>query len=209
MIKVLIAEEKPMVCEGIKHLIEKDSMITVIGFAGDSYETVRLCHTLNPDIVLMNITSSDCNSIKCINLIKEETDTIKFLVLADPKNNKIISQALLIGADSYIPNDSKPEELIFAIRSSFNGLVTIHRDFFKVILSQYSSQNANGYNVALNEKEKKIIEYLALGRSNKEIARDMHLSAGRVRNIISDILSKLYLKNRTQLALFAVKNHLF
>ncbi|MCX7708591.1 MAG: response regulator transcription factor [Clostridia bacterium] len=214
MIKVVIADDQVILRESLKFIVEQDPEIEVVGCAGNGREALKQCDQLIPNIVLMDIMMPGCDGVEGTRLIKEKYSSIKVLILTTFNDDENISKALKNGADGYILKDIKPEELILAIKSVARGLGIIHKNAMSSVVKQFNSNQETGtqkdlnINVELTEREIGIIKLIVDGNNNKEIASELFLTEGSVKNIITGILAKLKLKDRTQLAVFAVKNNL-
>jgi DNA-binding NarL/FixJ family response regulator len=228
MIKVIIIDDQDIVVEGIKAILEADPDIQVVGSTNNSKEAVQLCEKFSPDLVLMDLMPLS-DGIEGTRLIKASFPEIKVLVLTTFSDEHNILKAIENGANGYILKDIKPEELRYTVKNMVRGLSVIHQNVFQTLLKQVAvadntatqagnggsngSNGGNGGNGATNsfkltEQELAVIQLIVFGKSNREIAAEIHLSEGRIRNIITSILEKLQLKDRTQLAVFAVKNKL-
>lgn len=216
MIKVVIADDQILIREGIKYIVEQDKDICVIGMAGNGFEVLDMCKTHKPDLILMDIMMPGCNGVMATKLIKEKYESIKIIVLTTFHDKVNVQKSLKYGADGFILKEVKPEDLIMAIKCTLNGLRIVHQSVFnsamKLILndSEEAAKEDETNNVwkVLNEREIEIIRMVVFGKTNKDIASHISLSEGRVKNIITDILKKLGLSDRTQLAIYAVKNKL-
>lgn len=215
MIKVIIADDQPVIREGIKFIIEQDVEIEVAGCCGNGREAFELCEKLSPNMVLMDIVMPICNGVEGTRLIKEKFSTIKVLVLTTFNDEGNIAEALKNGADGYVLKDIESDELILTIKSIAKGLRVMHENVFGVMVRQLSNTEESPeikekppLEVNLTERELEIVRLIVYGKNNKEIASNLYLSEGSVRNLISAILAKLNLKDRTQAAVFAVKNNL-
>ena len=211
MIKVLLVEDQEVIREGIKKLIENDSEITVVGLAGDGRTALKLCKNYQPDVVLMDIVMPECDGIEATSLIKSKYPHIKILILTSFCDDGNTREALKNGADGYISKDINPEALKNAIKNIHSGLTVMDKSLFistfkKDIFNKEELLASNSIKkIFLTEKERQIIKLIVYGKSNKEIAKEIELSEGRVRNIISEILTKFEVKDRTQLAVIAIK----
>lgn len=216
--KVVIAEDEEVVREGIKFLIQQDKEIKVIGTASNGIEAFSLCKKMHPDIVLMDLGMPECDGVEGTELIKSEFPDIKILVLSSFSDNKEVCKALKNGADGYVHKDIKPEELINMIKSVVSGIKIVHPNVFfktmgdlngsKEVIPDRKMRGKDDGSVNLTEREKNVIQLIVKGKSNKEISDALFISEGRVKNIITKVLEKLELKDRTQLAVYAVKNKL-
>lgn len=213
MIRVVIVEDQSIIQEGLKLLIETDPDIEVVGFADNGRRAFEQCEKLSPDLVLMDIVMPEYDGIEGTRLIKEKYPLIKVLVLTTFNEVGKISKAFEYGADGYILKEIKKEELILAIKSVAKELRVVHKDAYSALVRPNQFQNVtiiekSRLNVNLTEREIEIIRLIVDGKDNGEIAKTLCLSEGTTRNVISRILKKLELKDRIQLAVFAVKNDL-
>jgi DNA-binding NarL/FixJ family response regulator len=214
MIRVVIADDQVILRDSLKFIIEQDSEINVLGCVGNGREAHELCGRQQTDLVLMDIIMPVCDGIEGTRLIKSSYGNVKVLILTTFNDEENIANALKNGADGYVLKDVRPEELILAIKSVASGLGIIHRDAFNTVVKQFSTSSENNavkacsVQVDLTEREKDIIRLIVDGKDNKEIASTLFIAEGSVKNVITGILSKLKLKDRTQLAVFAIKNNL-
>ncbi|MCX8129039.1 MAG: response regulator transcription factor [Clostridia bacterium] len=214
MINVVIADDQEVIREGIKLIIEQDPDIRVVGCAADGREAFELCNRLNPDLVLMDIIMPGCDGVEGTRLIKSGYSSIKVVILTTFSDMDKISKALKNGADGYVLKDITPGDLKQLIKSTVNGLNVMHQNVFNALIRQFSDNDGeenvsteNKENV-LTDREKDVVRLIIFGKNNREIASNIHLSEGRIKNIITGILYKLQLKDRTQLAVYAIKNKL-
>jgi DNA-binding NarL/FixJ family response regulator len=214
MIKVLIADDQNLLANSLKSIIEQDQEIIVVGCAGDGMEALKLCDSLSPDIVLMDIKMPRCDGVNGTKLIKSKYGQIKVLILTMLEDEQNISQALENGADGYVLKDVTPDELIQAIKNVYQGFGIISNKVFQVVRSQLTANKEaapsllQGTGLNLSDDETKLIRLIAEGKSNKQIAAEIFLSEGRVKNIITELLGKLNVRNRYELLSLAYKNNL-
>lgn len=215
MIKVLIVEDQKIVRECLRDTINKDNDLKVIGCSENGKEALKVCEREIPDVVLMDIGMPVCNGIECTKLLKAKYSNIKIIILTIFEDDLNVLNALNNGADGYVLKDISPEELILTIKSVVAGLSIMNKNAFDSVLNQANlktpsppllSNSLAGVN--LTERELTAIRLIVNGKDYKEMASILHLSEGSVRNLISDILQKLDLKDRVQLAVYAVKNDL-
>ncbi len=214
MIRVLIADDEAIISAGIQLILEQDNEIEVVARVENGKAAFELCRGGQVDLVLMDINMPLCDGVEGTKLIKAFNKSIKVLILTTFYNEDLILPAFSNGADGYILKGIKPEEFVSTIKGVVNGLKVIHQSVFDTVLKYLSPEVKNQfikdlpYNVNLNDTELKIIQLIVQGKTNAQIASNIYLSEGRVRNIITVILSKLCLTDRTQLAVYAVKNGL-
>ncbi|MCX7920822.1 MAG: response regulator transcription factor [Clostridia bacterium] len=215
MIRVLIVDDSAILRNALKTIVEQDKEIKVVGLASNGKEAVSICESISPDIVLMDIRMPLLNGVEGTKIIKSKNNAIKVLILTTFDDHEYISEAINSGADGYVLKDIRDEDLITAIKSTINGFSILQHSVFKSLKINQSVQNEkrNKYEIIneeynLTSREQEIIKLIVDGCSNKEIASCLNIAEGTVRNIISNILLKLDLSDRTQLAVFAIKSNL-
>ncbi|ABR36932.1 response regulator [Clostridium beijerinckii] len=217
MTRVIIAEDQKLLRESFKNIIENNSDIKVVACATNGNEAYDLCKEYMPDVVLMDLSMPICNGTEATKLIKAELPSVKVLVLTASNDKSDVTDAISNGADGYILKDISTEELILSIKSISLGLGIITKDILSPMILNLRKENKkakkkiidiNGINISLTERELKIVSMIVDGKDNKEIASSLFIAEGTVKNIITEIISKLSLRDRTQLAVYAVKNGL-
>lgn len=215
MIKVLIVDDERLLRESLKNIIEHDAEIDVAGCAENGCEALRMCDELLPDLVLMDIKMPVCDGVEGTKLIKARYSNIKVIILTTFDDDENVTRALENGADGYILKDVTPEELILIIKNAVKGFTIISNKTYGTVAKQFNknsepvkTEGRSGKGVILNDTELYILRLIAEGKNNKEIASIVFLSEGRVKNIISEMFSKLKLKDRYQLLSYAYKNNL-
>ncbi len=217
MTRVIIAEDQKLLRESFKNIIENNSDIKVVACATNGNEAYDLCKEYMPDVVLMDLSMPICNGTEATKLIKDELPSVKVLVLTASNDKSDVTDAISNGADGYILKDISTEELILSIKSTSLGLGIITKDILSPMILNLRKENKkakkrtidiNGINISLTERELKIVSMIVDGKDNKEIASSLFIAEGTVKNIITEIISKLSLRDRTQLAVYAVKNGL-
>ena len=215
MIKVLVVDDVAILRNSIKFMLEVSEEIEVVGTASNGREAFEKCSELMPDIVLMDLKMPDFDGVEGTELIKEKYPQIKVMILTTFKEEEDIQAAIGSGADGYVLKDIEPDELAAAIKNTYKGFYTVHKNVFESITKNKKSQTEIKSMQGLNDKNGKpllslqdieIIKHLVNGKSYKEISKEMFISEGHIRNQISKILRKLDLTDRMQLSLFAVKN---
>ncbi|MBR3645821.1 MAG: response regulator transcription factor [Lachnospiraceae bacterium] len=214
MIKVLIADDIKILRQGLKAILEQDEEIEVVALAENGKQAFDMANIYKPDVVLMDMRMPDYDGAYGITAIKDKCPQVKALVLTTFDDKETIDKAIKSGADGYILKEMEDEKIIAGIKSVYNGINVFGESVYKVMLSGYDKGTKRNLGTEdertanLTEREFEVIRLVAQGYDNKEIAAELFLSDGTVRNIISKVLEKMQLKDRTQLAVYAVKNGL-
>lgn len=214
MIKVIIADDLGILRQGIKAVLEQDPEIEVIAEASDGAEAFRLSDELHPDVVLMDMRMPGMDGDKGTRMIKEKYPEIKVLVLTTFDDDQTVSAAISSGADGYILKEMENNKIIQSVKAVYSGINVLGPNVFSGLQKKITapvSEPADEYNEetgVLTQRERDIIILIADGMDNKMIASTLFLAEGTVRNNISRMLDKLGLKDRTQLAVYAVKNNI-
>jgi DNA-binding NarL/FixJ family response regulator len=209
MIRILLAEDQKMVRQGLKMMIETDPELRVTGEAANGTETVALCERQAFDIVLMDIRMPEMDGLEAARKILSRWPERKVLILTTFNDDEYALEALKIGASGYMLKDADPEMLIRSIRSCLSGGLPLEEQVAaKVMPRLLRNSDSEPADPSLTPRELDIIRKIGEGRSNREIAEELALSVGTVKNHISQILDKLDLRDRTQLAIYAIRHRL-
>lgn len=209
MIRVLIVEDQSIVRQGLKMIVEQDSEIKVVGEAENGLEALKVLESVGVDVALMDIRMPIMNGIEATHKIRERWPHVKILILTTFNEEDYALQALKEGVNGFLLKTSDGPKLIGAIKSCFEGGMAIHEQVAaKVMPRLLDNTNEVRIQLDLTPRELEILKRVGQGHTNKEIANDLYLSIGTVKNHLTQILHKLDLRDRTQLAIFAVKNDL-
>lgn len=212
--KVLIADDIRILRQGLKAVLEQDRDIEVVALAENGKEAFEQCKVYQPDVVLMDMRMPDYDGAYGIRAIKEHLPEVKVLVLTTFDDEETIDKALSSGADGYILKEMEDDKVIASVKSVYAGMSIFGDGVYRVMRNRMEqSSGSKTIPVAEDEqhftdRERDIIKLVAQGYDNKEIATELFLAEGTVRNNISRVLEKLALKDRTQLAVYAVKHGL-
>ncbi|HRU96974.1 MAG TPA: response regulator transcription factor [Ruminococcus sp.] len=207
MINVIIADDIPILRSGLKAVLSQDSGIHVIGEASNGKEAYELCIRLHPDVVLMDMRMPEYDGGYGIRKIKDNFEDIKVLVLTTFDDKETVDKTVSSGADGYILKEMDNEKIINSIKAVAGGINVFCDNIFRSIKQDVVVQQPPK-NFDLTERETDLLRLICEGCDNKEIASKLFLAEGTVRNGISRLLDKLNLKDRTQLAVFAIKNNI-
>jgi len=216
MIKILIAEDQEIIWQSLEIILGSKPDMKVVGVAEDGEKVVRLAKKLIPDIILMDIRMPEIDGVKCIKIIKKVLPQIKIIVLTTFDDDEYVFNALKYGASGYLLKGLSSTELVGAIRTVFNGGALINPSIAVKVVEFFHETTNVEYKIKvdklefnnLSKNELKIMQLIGRGMTNKEIAAQINFSEGTVRNYISNILSKLSLRDRTQIAIFAIQSRL-
>ena len=207
MIKVIIADDVQILRSGLKAVLSQDSDIKVVGEASNGKEAYELCIRFHPDVVLMDMRMPDHDGGYGTRKIKDNFSDIKVLVLTTFDDKETVNKAISSGADGYILKEMDNDKIINSIKAVAGGINVFCDNVFRSIKKDVVVQQ-DAKNFGLTERETEFIRLICDGCDNKEIAAKLFLAEGTVRNGISRLLEKLELKDRTQLAVFAIKNNI-
>ncbi len=209
MWRVLLVEDQLIVRQGLKMILEQDENIKVTHEASNGKEAVEIVRTSSIDIIMMDIRMPEMNGIEATQIIRKEFPHIKILMLTTFNDEEYAYEALKEGASAFLLKTAAPEKLIEAVHSAMKGGLTLHDEVAaKVMPRLLERAEKPTIDVELTERELMITKLVGEGKTNKEIAAELYLSVGTVKNHISTILQKVGLRDRTQLAIYAVKHKL-
>jgi len=213
MIKVLIADDQELIRQSLQIVLSTQEGIQVTDSAANGREVIRSVRLIRPDVILMDIRMPEMDGVQCTQIIKENYPDIRVIILTTFDDDEYVYSALKYGASGYLLKGISMNELVDAIHKVYNGSAMINPDVAEKMI-RFFSRIAQGNTVIqvdnrlcddLNRTEWKVIRQIGRGLSNKEIAAELFLSEGTVRNCLSSVLSKLQLRDRTQLAIWAVQ----
>jgi len=210
-IKVLIVDDHQVVRQGLRTFLELHDDIVVVGEAGDGLVAVELAARLNPDVILMDLVMPGLDGIAATSQIKALGLNARVIALTSFAEDNKVFPAIQAGASSYLLKDVTPEALVDAIQAAHHGEARLHPEIVQKLM-QHAARPAEAAGAALpgnlTEREVDVIRLVARGQSNREIAQALVISEKTAKAHISNILGKLGLEDRTQLAIYALKHGL-
>jgi DNA-binding NarL/FixJ family response regulator len=202
MIRVLLVDDHPVVRQGLRTFLDLQEDITVVGEAADGRSGVDSAEELRPDVVLLDLRMPGSDGLEALHGLRERGNPARVLVITSFTEPAAVLPAVRAGAAGYVYKDIDPPALAAAIRSVHAGHVLLHPDVVRLLAAGEAAPSQ------LTAREREVLGELALGRSNREIARELSLSEKTVKTHVSAILTKLGVHDRTQAALVAVRSGL-
>jgi NarL family two-component system response regulator LiaR len=205
-IRLVIADDHAVVREGLRSFIETEKGLEIIGEAGNGREAVDLVTRLNPDVVLMDLVMPEMNGVEAIEKIRKLMTDVRVLVLTSFAEDEQVFAAVKAGAHGYLLKDSSPKQLLRAIRDVAEGLPSMDPTVARKLIQEVQrTSELPPTEEPLSERELDVLRHLAHGLSNQQIGDELFISERTVRTHVSNILAKLHLANRTQAALYALR----
>ena len=209
----MIADDQELIRESLKIVLSANPDMEVIDTVANGREVIRSVRKEKPDVILMDIRMPEMNGVLCTQIIKENYPQIKIIILTTFDDDEYVYNALKFGASGDILKGISMTGLVSAIRTVYDGKAMINPDIATKVVRLFSQMAKSNYAINVDKRnveeisktEWKVIQQVGYGKSNKEIASALKLSEGTVRNNLSSILSKLDLRDRTQLAIWAVQ----
>ncbi len=208
-IRVLVADDHPVVREGLRGLIEIQTNLELVGEAVDGVEAVEKARSLQPDVILLDMVMPRKDGVQAIAEIKQENPEARILVLTSFSESEKALPAIKAGALGYLLKDSAPEDLLQAISNVYHGQISLHQAIARILVQELSQpSDLPPAEEPLTEREVEVLQLIAQGLSNQEIADTLVVGERTVSTHVSNILDKLHLANRTQAALYALRKGL-
>ena len=208
-INVMIADDHSLIREGLKQLWEFDGTVKIVGEASNGIECLEKMNVYNPDVLLLDINMPEMNGIEVLKKMKDDNSQVKVLILTVHNEMDYLMKAVDIGVDGYILKDSESAELKKAIRAVRDGENYIQPSLIPTLNNQLVNRDTDKDKISsLTNRELEVLIQVANGMFNKEIATNLNISERTVKNHISNIFKKIDVSDRTQAAVFAIKNNI-
>ena len=221
-VRVLVVDDQQLMRDGISSLLSIQEGVEVIGTAANGQEAIDQALALSPDVILMDVRMPVMNGITATEQIRRQLPTCQVLMLTTFDDEKDIIKALMAGASGYLLKDIPAQDLAHAVRLAHRGIYQLEPSIAGKLVGVLNKQaepapvpspkEASAQAVAaqfdLTEREVEVLQLIATGATNREIAEQLVVSEGTVKNHVSNILSRLGLRDRTQAAIFARENNL-
>jgi len=204
-IKLLLVEDHHIVRRGLVFFLKTREEFEIVGEAENGEDALTFVRTERPDVVLMDLSMPKMDGIEATKQIKQYDETIKILILSSFSEQDYVLPALEAGADGYQLKEVQPEQLVASIIAIYEGNANFHPKVTPALLGRSAVKKENPFSM-LTKREQEVLQEIAKGRSNKEIAAELHITEQTVKTHVSNILAKLEVDDRTQAALYAVKH---
>ena len=208
IIKVLIVDDHQVVRQGLRTFLELHEDIRVIGEADNGLSAIEMVEQHQPDVVLMDLVMPQMDGITATQKIHATGSSAKIIALTSFSEDDKVFPAIQAGAASYLLKDVSPDDLVDAIRAAHHGEARLHPDITRKLMEQVSQAKNLPHEIPIEQltvREREVVRLVALGRNNRQIAQELFISEKTVKTHISNILGKLNLEHRTQLAIYAIK----
>lgn len=208
-VKIMIADDHSMVREGLKSLLELEGDIEVIAEAVDGLDCLEKLGEHKPDVLLLDINMPNMNGLDVLKELKARKSKVKVLMLTVHNETEYLMRAVDIGINGYVLKDSESAELKRAIFAVVDGETYIQPDLIPALNAKRIERNKDEEKIEeLTRRELEVLKLLAVGMYNKEVAEKLEISERTVKNHVSNIFKKLEVTDRTQAAVFAIRNNL-
>ncbi|EJQ50453.1 hypothetical protein IEI_02860 [Bacillus wiedmannii] len=210
-IKLLLVEDHHIVRRGLVFFLKTREEFEIVGEAENGEEALTFIQTERPDVVLMDLSMPKMDGIEATKRIKQYDETIKILILSSFSEQDYVLPALEAGADGYQLKEVQPEQLVASIIAVHEGNANFHPKVTPALFGRSAvkkekeKEKENPFSM-LTKREQEVLREIAKGRSNKEIAAELHITEQTVKTHVSNVLAKLEVDDRTQAALYAVKH---
>ncbi len=206
-IRVLIADDHALVREGLRKLLELDDSIEVVDEVGDGQGAINIARKKELDVILMDVNMPGTNGIVATRVIKRELPSIHIIALTIYEDEEVVDM-VRAGVSAYVLKDVAGSELIDTIHRVMQGEVVIHPRVANRLVRELSRTDKKKTDIRLTRRETDVLSLLVKGYSNKEMAEAMFISEKTVKNHLTSIFRKLGVKDRTQAAVYALKNNI-
>ena len=215
-IRVLLVDDHAVVRQGLRLFIEMQEDMQVVGEGGSGLEAVQLAAQLNPDVILLDLSMPHMDGVEATQKILAQNSQVKVLILTSFGEDDKVFPAIRAGAHGYLLKDIQPRQLVQALRETAQGKAQLHPDIARRLMTAVSETAARPEKPvalpaalqALTEREREVLEQIARGLTNRQIAEKMVISEKTVKTHVSNLLDKLGLEDRTRAAIWALKHGL-
>lgn len=211
--RVLVVDDQAMIRAGMRSILEDAEGFEVVGECGDARSALDSVEALGPDVVLLDITMPGLSGLDAIAPLRKQDPRLRIVILSHHEGETFVERALKAGADGYLSKDSDPEELVLALRSVLRGdpylTPKVSRGFVSMARGEATARGEGTSRIgSLTPREREVFQLLAIGSSNKEIARDLSIALGTVKKHRENLQRKLNCHSAAELARLAIREGL-
>jgi DNA-binding NarL/FixJ family response regulator len=209
MIRLLLVDDQSLICQGLKAMLSLETDLEVVGTADNGELAIEQVAALTPDVVLMDLRMPVMDGREATRLISQQYPDVKVLVLSTFDDDRYIADSIRAGAKGYLLKDMPSEELAQAIRAVYRGYTQMGPGLLEKLMTNYIPEPERAVQALpeafaqLTPREREVLELVALGLTNRDIAQQLYISEGTVKTHVTHLLTRLNLRNRAQLAIHA------
>ena len=204
-IRVFLLDDHEVVRDGIRHLLSAEDDLEVVGEAGTAQEAIDRIPPLAPDVAVLDVRLPDSSGVEVCREVRSLVPNLACLMLTSFADDEALFDAVMAGASGYVLKEIRGRDLVSDIRKVASGHSLIEGDLAAQVMDRIRGQQDGGVNDRLTPQEERILEYIAEGLTNRQIADAMYLAEKTVKNYVSNMLAKLGMSRRTEAAVYAVK----
>ncbi len=206
-LRILIVDDDALIRDSLNIILSLEEDFQVVGTASNGAEALQLCSSVQPDIVLMDIRMPIMDGVLGTKNIKASFKDIKVVILTTFKDEEYIKEAIKNGAEGYILKNQPADAIVESLKAVNKGNIVLEKNVADALSTMLKEDKPKkNIDLDISEREMEILKLIGDGFSNKEISDKLHLTDGTVRNYVTKLLEKLHLRDRTQLAIFYLKN---
>lgn len=207
-IMVMLVDDHAIVRQGLRTYLELQPDIEVVGEAGDGHAAVALAREKLPDIILMDLVMPNSDGVEATRAITSMAPSTKVIVLTSFSEDEKVFASIKAGAQGYLMKDVLPQDLVRAIRTVHRGEAQLDPEIARKLMQEFTNPQPAAPKHDLTDRELEVLTLIAHGKSNKEISEELVLSEKTVKTHVSNILQKLHLSDRTQAAVYALRQRI-
>jgi DNA-binding NarL/FixJ family response regulator len=209
MVTVVIVDDHAVVREGTRQLLERDTSLTVVGEAGDGFQALQLTASLQPDVILLDLSLPDMSGIEVARRVRQVAPQTKIVILSAYDDDDYVLAALEVGVAAYLLKTVRGQDVVDAIHAVGRGQVILHPNVAAKLRQSINSSVTKSPELTISSRELEVLRLAAQGKHNKEIAHELSISIRTVEGHLNHILAKLGVTSRLEAVIYGVSQHWF